>query len=118
MSGSASSPASLFMRITGGRLKTGHWPKYEEAHKGHVLPHASLPGLVGRWLIKDTGDEDTGFSISIWASREAMEMYERSDSLKREILPHVVPHLTSTFVAHHCEVRYQEIFSTESETTV
>lgn len=98
------------MRFTGGRVKAGTWCAYEEAYARHVRQSTPIRGLLGRWLVRAIDDPDTGFSVSIWATEQHMDAYERSDCLKREILPNLAPFLTSAFVAHHCEVRFQEIY--------
>lgn len=97
----------MYMRVTKGRVKRGCWETYEAAYVEHVEGKPAPPGLLGRWLLRSMIDADLGFSLSLWDSQQAMEAYERSDAVRREILPHLAPFLTSDFVAHHCDVKVQ-----------
>lgn len=97
----------MYMRVTRGRVKPGCWERYEAAYLEHVERRTAPPGLLGRWLVRSMVDGDLGFSLSLWETREAMEAYERSDAVRREILPHLAPYLTNDFVAHHCRVKVQ-----------
>lgn len=94
-----------FMRVIGGRVKPGCWESYEQAYLEHVTLRTPMHGLKGRWVIRSQSDPDVGYAISLWETLAEMEAFERSDSLKREILPHLLPFLTQEFVARHCEVR-------------
>jgi heme-degrading monooxygenase HmoA len=97
----------MYMRITKGRIKPGCWDEYEAAYRQYVEGQATPPGMLARWLLRADSDRDLGFSLSLWKSQEAMEAYERSDSVRREILPQLAKFLTSDFVAHHCAVKAQ-----------
>lgn len=100
----------MYMRLTGGRVKPGCWEQYERAYRRYVEPLAPARGLLGQWLIKAKHDPDLGFSITLWDTLAHMEAYERSDAVRRQILPHMAQYLSGEFLAHHCEVRYQDLF--------
>jgi heme-degrading monooxygenase HmoA len=95
----------MYMRITIGRIKPGKWDEFESAYKRHVEGIAASPGLRARWLVRSSTDSDIGFTISLWETLADMERYERSDAVKRQILPHMAPYLDGITTAHHCEVR-------------
>jgi heme-degrading monooxygenase HmoA len=97
----------MYMRVTKGRMKPGCWEQYESSYRRYVEGAPPPPGLLGRWLLRCVTDRDLGFSLSLWETIEAMEAYERSDAVRREILPHLAPFLTNDFVAHHCDVTVQ-----------
>lgn len=101
----------MYMRVTKGRVRPGCWQSYEAAYVQHVEGRPAPAGLLGRWLMRSMIDVDLGFSLSLWETQEAMEAYERSDAVRREILPHLAPFLTSDFVAHHCDVKVQAMHS-------
>jgi heme-degrading monooxygenase HmoA len=101
----------MYMRVTKGRVRPGCWENYEAAYVLHVEGQPAPAGLLGRWLMRSMIDVDLGFSLSLWETQEAMEAYERSDAVRREILPHLAPFLTSDFVAHHCDVKVQAMHS-------
>jgi hypothetical protein len=107
----------MYMRVTKGRVKPGCWDKYEAAYLEHVegkhvegqhvAGHRSPAGLLGRWLMRSMLDRELAFSLSLWETREAMEAYERSDAVRREILPHLAPFISNDFAAFHCGVTVQ-----------
>jgi len=97
----------MYMRITKGRVKPGCWDEYETAYRQYVEGPATPPGMLARWLLRADSDPDLGFSLSLWETQEAMEAYERSDSVRRQILPKLAKFLTSDFVAHHCAIKAQ-----------
>ena len=97
----------MFMRLTKGRSKPGCWEQYEAAYRQYVENGTRPPGLLGRWLLRCVEDRELGFSLSLWESLETMEAYERSDAVRREILPHLAPYLSGDSTAHHCEVNIQ-----------
>ncbi len=97
----------MYMRVTKGHIKPGCWERYEAAYREHVEGGRPAAGLLGRCLLRAVSDRELGFSLSLWESREAMEAYERSDAVRREILPKLAPFLTGDFVAHHCDVKAQ-----------
>jgi heme-degrading monooxygenase HmoA len=97
----------MYMRVTKGRIKPGCWDQYEAAYRTHVEGCPAPPGLLGRWLLRAVADPELGFSLSLWETQGAMEAYERSDAVRREILPHLAPFLTTDFTAHHCDVKVQ-----------
>lgn len=94
----------MYMRITKGRVKPGCWDSYEAAYQKYIEERPLPDGLLGRFLLRAVTDPELGFSLSLWGSLEAMETYERSDAVRREILPHIASFLTTDFVAHHCDV--------------
>ena len=96
---------SMYMRVTKGHVKPGCWDRYEAAYRHYVEGRPPSAGLLGRWLLRAHNDPELGFSLSLWETQEAMEAYERSDAVRREILPQLAPYLESDFVAHHCIVK-------------
>src|ERR1700734_3796796 len=92
------------MRVTLGRVRAACWEQYEAAYRQYVQTQASVKGLRARWLARSTTDLDMGCTISVWDTAADMEAYERSDAVRQEILPRLVPFLSSEFIAHHCSV--------------
>jgi heme-degrading monooxygenase HmoA len=95
----------MFMRVTHGHIRSGCWDDYELAYRKYVEQHAPVAGLVARWLVRSKSDPDLCITISLWQTLRDMEAYERSDAVKREILPRLAPYLSADLVAHHCEVQ-------------
>jgi heme-degrading monooxygenase HmoA len=99
----------MYMRVTKGKTRPGCWEQYEAAYRQYVEGAPSPRGLLGRWLLRSVADRELGFSLSLWETLDAMEAYERSDAVRRQILPHLAPFLSSDFVAHHCDVKVQAV---------
>ena len=101
----------MYMRVVWGKVRPGQWEQYEEAYKSVLRPgRANIRGLKGRWLARDTGDPDAGYSVSLWDSTEALERYESSEFFRRKVLPALQPFFVNDFKADHCEVRVKEEF--------
>ena len=103
-----------FLLLAGAALlpgckSTGDEDKYDETRNWsaeRLYNEAKAePGLRARWLVRSTSDANTFFTISSWNSLADLENYERSDAVRRQILRHIVPHLSGASIAHHCEVR-------------
>jgi hypothetical protein len=94
----------MFMRVTMGRIRAGCWSQFEAAYQQHI-ERAAVPGLRARWLVRSVSDADIFFTISLWDALAEMESFERSDAVKRRILPYIAQHLSGISTAHHCEVR-------------
>src|SRR5260370_37515327 len=96
----------MYKRIVWGKVRPGQWEQYEEAYNNVLRPgRENIRGLKGRWLARDIGDPDAGYSVSLWESTEALERYGSSDLFR----PKGVPALQALFVndvkADHCEER-------------
>ena len=101
----------MYMRIVWGKVRPGQWAQYEEAYRSVLRPgRENIRGLKGRWLARDIGDPDAGYSVSLWDSTEALERYENSEFFRRKVLPALQPFFVNDFAADHCEVRVKEEF--------
>lgn len=88
----------MFMRIAWGRVKPGHWEAYKADYERAIAGPAP-DGLVARYLIKDLDREDAGFSITFWASEEAMDVQlnePRHDAVRS--------HFTGEYNITRCQV--------------
>lgn len=95
----------MHARITWGRVKPGEWDAYEEAYRRELLAAARPEGLRGRLLVRDTEDRDSGGTVSLWDSEEALRAYEQGE-LRARILPELEQHFAGEFHTHCCEVRH------------
>ena len=98
------------VRIIYGKLKPGTRDAYETAYKEAMQRAGEIPGLRARWLTRDVGDPDSGYSISLWEDEASMKAYESSDILKQQILPKLMPFFSGEFTTTHCEMRFRERF--------
>lgn len=98
----------MFLRIVRGKLKPGTWTAYEVAYKSAVSEAGSVDGLHGRWLVQDVDDPDSGSTISLWESEEALRAYEQSDVLKTQITSKLAPFFSGQYDVRISRVRFAE----------
>ena len=67
-----------------------------------------IKGLRGRWLLQDTEDKDTGFSVSLWESAGEMQAYEQGELYKKEIAPALQPFFVGDYKTYRCDVKYTQ----------
>jgi heme-degrading monooxygenase HmoA len=103
----------MFMRITWGRLKPGSFDEYARAYAAAVTSNA-YPGLRHRFLIQDIAQPDTGFSITVWATREAMEAYEADPARQSEVERSMRHLFSGQFNTQRCRVVHAESFGEPS----
>lgn len=97
----------MFIRIINGRLKKDSWSEFQKAYLHAIGEAGPVEGLMGRWLTRDVDDPDAGTTISLWATKEAMEAYERSDLLREKINAQLAPF----FVGDYRTTRSQVLFA-------
>lgn len=93
----------MYVRITWGRLQPGSWDAYERDYRT-LVAGGEVPGLLGRMLLRDNVDGDSGGTLSLWDSVESARAYERG-AVRRRALPAVHRHFTGTPISHVCEIR-------------
>lgn len=98
----------MFLRIVRGKLKPGAWSEFESAYEKAVSGAGPVEGLCGRWLVQDVNDPDSGSTISLWATEEALRAYEQSDLLKARITAKLAPFFAGQYDVRVCRVRRAE----------
>jgi len=99
----------MIMRITWGKLRAGSWSEFEKTYRATVAAKgAAIKGLRGRWLLQDTADKDTGFSVSLWETGADLEAYEQSDVYKKEFAPALQPFFVGDFKTYRSDVKYTQ----------
>ena len=98
----------MLLRIVRGKLKPGSWDAFETAYQNAVSSAGPVEGLCGRWLVQDLDDPDSGSTISLWATEEALRAYERSDLLKTKITAKLAPFFTGQYDVRVSRVRRAE----------
>ena len=92
----------MYMRIGWGKLRPGQWAKYAAAYEQTIPVSEGMPGFIGRWLGKDADDPDSGYTVSLWETKEDLD---RWDELSRNtLLPAMEPYFTGEFRISRCEV--------------
>jgi quinol monooxygenase YgiN len=100
----------VYMRISWGRVNPGTWDDYEAAFMEGVKEAGDVPGLVRRIFSRDLDDPDTGYSVSVWESPEAMDAYD-SGLANEAILPKIQPFFGGAFVTNRLEVIFEKEYT-------
>lgn len=98
----------MLLRIIRGKLKPGTWDAFEKAYRATIASTAPVEGLRGRWLVQDLDDPDSGSSISLWATEEALHAYESSEVLKNTIIAKLSPFFSGQYETRRSRVRFSE----------
>jgi len=98
----------MFIRIISGRLRPGSWSEFEKTYLKAVSDAGPIEGLMGRWLTQDVSDPDAGTTISLWATRDAMEAYEKSDVLRDKINARLAPFFVGDYRTSKSQVLFAE----------
>jgi heme-degrading monooxygenase HmoA len=98
----------MYLRISWGALKPGTWDDYEATHRRVVPGVGSVDGLRGRIIARDVDRPDTGYSISMWESLEAMRDYEEGPLAA--VMSELEPYFGGEFSTHRCDLRDQQGF--------
>lgn len=93
------------LRVTRGKVRPGSWDEYEAALRKTIAEVGNVPGLLSRTLARDFADPDSGYAISLWESKEALEEYE-----SMAVVGRTRSRLHEFFVGEYqsslCDVRY------------
>jgi heme-degrading monooxygenase HmoA len=97
----------VFVRITDVKVWPGGWPDYEAAAERLTLEGRRwAEGRKSTWLVRSIENEDSGVSIQLWASREALEAYEASDFYRTKVVGELERLLAGEFPVSRGEVRF------------
>jgi heme-degrading monooxygenase HmoA len=97
----------MFMRITWGKLKPGAWNDYEAAYKKVMPQTLEVPGIRGRWLIRDLDEPDAGYSVAMFESERDMRAFTENAEVRAEIKKALDPFHTGEYTTKHCEVKVE-----------
>lgn len=97
----------MHVRISWGRLRPGTWDDYEAAYREFAAGAGAVEGLKGRMLARDVEDRDTGYAVSMWDSRDAMDAYEQSE-VRQQLIPRLQAFFADDFITHRCVVTFRQ----------
>jgi hypothetical protein len=97
---------STYVRVNRARVKSGRWDEFEAAYAGIVPLVGKAEGLRGRWLVRSMEDTDDCYVVSMWASEEAMSLFEGDLGIHEAMLAAMMPFLEEPFTADHGKVQY------------
>lgn len=95
----------MFMRIVWGKILPGKWSEFEATFKTAMTGRGELEGLQNHWLVRDQGDPNAGYSITLWTSEAEMLAFWNSPK-RKEVMAPLEPFYVNQFTTTHCEVRY------------
>jgi heme-degrading monooxygenase HmoA len=97
----------MFMRITWGKLKPGAWDSYEAAYRKVMPQTLAVPGIRGRWLIRDLDESDAGYSIAMFDTEQEMRAFTENAAVRAAIKEALDPFHTGEYTTKHCEVNVE-----------
>jgi heme-degrading monooxygenase HmoA len=97
----------MFMRITWGKLKSGAWDQYEAAYRKVMPQTLEVPGIRGRWLIRDLDEADAGYSIAMFDTETEMRAFTENAEVRAAIKGALDPFHTGEYTTKHCEVKVE-----------
>jgi hypothetical protein len=103
--------ARMFVRITNVHVPEGGWAAYEAAALRLTLeggPYA--PGRIATWLIRSAEEDDTGMSIQVWDSIQALKLYEQTDWFRTRLVPALELLVVGEYPVMRGEVRFLHDF--------
>lgn len=98
----------MFIRIISGKVRPGSWSEFQKTYLHVIADAGPVEGLMGRWLTRDIADADAGTTISLWATKEAMDAYERSDLLREKINARLAPFFVGDYRTSRSQVLFAE----------
>ena len=93
------------LRVTRGKVRPGSWEEYEASLRKMIAQVGNVPGLLSRTLARDLNDPDSGYTISLWDSEEALARYESSAAVE-ESRARFHQFFVGDFDSALCEIRY------------
>jgi heme-degrading monooxygenase HmoA len=99
----------MFMRVSWGRVEPGKWDEYQAAYQQGAARAGRSEGMLAHRLLRDIDDPDTGYTVMVWDTLEAMEAYENSTNRATRLEP-IQPFFPAAFVVNRLEVVIDESF--------
>ena len=94
----------MYMRIVWGKIVPGKWNEFEAAFEAAMKARGEPKGLVNHWLARDQGDQNAGFSITLWSSETDMQAFWNSDERKK-FAASLDKFYVNQFTVTNCETR-------------
>jgi hypothetical protein len=90
----------MLMRITWGKVRPGFWDEFEETFRRAAKQE--MPGLIKRWMVRDTRDTNSMFIVTLWKDVESMD-----DPCTMNFINALGPLFLGEYSASVCEVVYE-----------
>ena len=67
----------MYMQLTWAKLtKADNWPQIEEIYRARG--HVETPGLLSRWVARDSEDPESFFGLTLWADLDSTRAWDAS----------------------------------------
>ena len=97
----------MFMRVTWGRIKEGHWDDYESRFDKLAANQTSKGGPSRRLLLKDLDEPDSGFAISIFDTEAEMRAWSDDAGARERTKQEMKDLYVGDYRVRQCQVRIQ-----------
>jgi heme-degrading monooxygenase HmoA len=97
----------MILRIGRGRVKPGSWDEFEKLYETLLVEGEQPDGIRARWLVRDSSDENSGFTIGIWESTETAADWVASDTFA-DVQEQMRPYFIGDYESYTCDVRLHE----------
>jgi heme-degrading monooxygenase HmoA len=95
----------MYMNVIWGRIKAGMFPEYERIFLQPDASPLNSVGFICRWLLRDLDDANSGFTLSLWESKEALNSYQAHPTIQ-DLRENMFKDLfVGEFSRYACEVR-------------
>lgn len=97
----------MYMQLTWAKLtKAENWPLIDEIYKARG--HVETPGLLLRWVARDTADPESFFGLTLWSDLASIKTWDTSPDRER-FVARLRPFLVGSFSASICEVLIEDL---------
>ena len=97
----------MYMQLTWAKLcKADNWPQIEEIYRARG--HVETPGLLSRWVARDSEDPESFFGLTLWADRESIKAWDVSPE-RAKFVGQLRPFLVGSFSASDCQVVIEDL---------
>jgi heme-degrading monooxygenase HmoA len=97
----------MILRIGRGRIKPGSWDEFEKVYERLLVEGEQPEGIRARWLVRDTSDDSSGFTIGIWEDAATAAAWVASDTFA-DVQEQMGPFFDGDYESYTCEVRLHE----------
>ena len=97
----------MYMQLTWAKLtKADNWPQIEEIYRARG--HVETPGLLSRWVARDSEDRESFFGLTLWADLASTRAWDASPE-REKFVAMLRPFLVGSFSASVCEVMIEDL---------
>lgn len=97
----------MYMQLTWAKLTDAdNWSAIEKIYRDRG--HVETPGLLLRWVARDTADPGSFFGLTLWSDLASTQAWDASPE-RESFVAKLRPHLVGSFSASVCEVMIEDL---------